>query len=73
MIGFKEDKKIAMEEIKTKSNDILAIEGEIRWCKIRIVLLYMDSNKNKSGTDFNRNRKIQSEAEKLLKWNQMSP
>ena len=55
-----------MEEIKTKSNDILAIEGKIRGCKVRIVLLYMDSNKKKSGTDFNRNREIQSEAEKLF-------
>ena len=45
MIGFKEDKKIQMEEIKVDSNDILAIEGTVRGCKVRIILIYMDNDK----------------------------
>ena len=66
MIGFKEDKKIQMEEIKIKSKDILAIEGTIRGCKTRIILIYMDSNKRTKGVDFDRNRRIQKQVEKLF-------
>ena len=40
MIGYKEDKKIMMEEIKVESTDILAIEGLVRGCKTRIILVY---------------------------------
>ena len=66
MIGFKEDKKTVMEEIKVESNDILAIEGKIRGCKVRIILVYMDSTKKKQGKDYNKNRKIQKQVEKLF-------
>ena len=55
-----------MVELKTTSNDILALEGTVRGCKMRIILTYMDSDKNKSGKDYNRNRQIQSQAEKLF-------
>ena len=72
MIGFKEDKKIAMEEIETISNDILAIEGKVRGCKVRIILIYMDSTKKLNGPDFIRNKKIRIQAENFLKWIQMS-
>ena len=42
MIGYKEDKKkTIMEEIKVDNNDILAIEGKIRGCKVRIILIYI--------------------------------
>ena len=40
-----------MEEIKIDNNDILAIEGKIRGCKVTIILIYMNSTKKKSGTD----------------------
>ena len=66
MIGFKDDKKTIMEEIKVENNDILALEGKIRGCKTRIILVYMDSTKNKTGKDFDRNRKIQAQVEKLF-------
>ena len=66
MIGFKDDKKTLMEEIKTNSNDILALEGTVRGSKVRIILVYMDSDKKKSGKNYNKNRKIQEEVEKLL-------
>ena len=56
MIGYKEDKKIMMEEIKVESTDILAIEGLVRGCKTRIILVYMDSNKLIQGTDYNGNK-----------------
>ena len=48
-----------MEEIDTKSNDILAIEGKIRGCKVRIILMYFDSTKLKSGENYQKNRNIQ--------------
>ena len=66
MIGFKDDKKTIMEEIKTESNDILAIEGTVRGSKMRIILVYMDSDKKKSGKNYTRNKKIQMQVEKLL-------
>ena len=59
MIGFKDDKRTIMEEIKVESNDILALEGTVRGSKVRIILVYMDSDKKKRGKDFDRNRKIQ--------------
>ena len=66
MIGFKDDKKTNMEEIKTASNDILALEGTVRGCKMRIILAYMDSDKKKSGKNYVRNRNIQQQIESLL-------
>ena len=51
MIGFKDDKRTRLEEIKVKHNDILALEGTIRDSRIRIILVYFDSTKKK-----NRNR-----------------
>ena len=59
MIGFRDDKKTKLEEIKLEHNDILALAGTVRGSKIRIVLAYYDSMKNKSGKDFESNRKIQ--------------
>jgi len=44
----------------------LALEGTVRGSKIRIILTYFDSTKNKSGKDFERNRKIQKLIEKLM-------
>ena len=65
-IGFKKDHRIRLEEIKVKNQDILALEGTIMNTKIRIVLSYFDSTKLKAGKDFDRNRKIQKEIEKLI-------
>jgi len=48
------------------NNDILALEGTVRGNKIRIILSYFDSTKNKSGRDYERNRKIQKTIEKLM-------
>ena len=55
-----------MEEIKTTSNDILALEGTVRGYKMRIILAYLDSDKRKSGKNYVRNRKIQEQIEELL-------
>ena len=65
-IGFKKDHKIKMEEIENKNSDVLAIEGTIKGSKFRIILSYFDSNKKSYGVDFNRNRKLQKEIEKLI-------
>ena len=45
---------------------MLAVEGTVRNRKIRIILVYFDSTKKKSGKDFERNRKIQRIVEKLM-------
>ena len=60
MIGFKDDKKTMMEEIKTESNDILTLEGTVRGGKLMIILVYMDSDKKKSGKNYIRDKKIQN-------------
>jgi len=66
MIGYLDDKKTKLEEIKVDHSDVLALEGTVRGSKIRIILAYFDSTKNKSGKDFERNRKIQKLMEKLM-------
>ena len=63
-IGFKKDNRIKLEEIKINNSDVLALEGTIRNVKTRIILVYFDSTKLKSGPDFNRNRRLQREIEK---------
>ena len=65
-IGYRNDIGIKLEEIKIKNKDVLALEGTILNTKIRIILCYFDSTKLKSGTDFNRNRRLQKDIEKLL-------
>ena len=66
LIGFKKDNRTKLEEIIVKNNDILALEGTIRGNKIRIILSYFDSTKLRSGKDYERNRKIQKDIEKLM-------
>ena len=67
MLGYKKDKNIKLEEIETEHKDVLAVEGTVRNRKIRIILVYFDSTKKKSGKDFERNREIQRIVEKLMK------
>ena len=66
MIGFKDDRRINMEEIKINNSDILALKSSVRGQKTRIILSYFDSDKRKSGKDYIRNRKIQEQIEDLL-------
>ena len=66
LIGYRNDKKTKLEEIKVDSNDILALEGTVRGSKIRIILSYFDRTKKRSGRDYERNRKIQKSIEKLM-------
>jgi len=66
-IGYKIDQKVKMEEIEVKNSDILALEGTIEDSRYRIILSYFDSCKKKSGKEFDRNRSIQKEIEKLIK------
>ena len=48
MLGYKKDKNIRLDEIKTEHKDILAVEGTICDRKIRIILVYFDSTKKKN-------------------------
>jgi len=65
-IGFDIKADIKLEDMKIKDKDILALEGTIRGTKFRIVLRYFDSTKLLKGRDYERNRKMQREIEKLL-------
>ena len=67
MIGFKDDNKIIMEEIKTNCNDILAIEGKIKGSKVRIILIYMDSTKKLKGPEYNKNKKNTTPSRKTFR------
>ena len=52
MLGYKKDKNIKLEEIKTEHKDILAVEGTVRDRKIRIILVYFDSTNKKNWKGF---------------------
>ena len=65
-IGFKKNNNIKLEEISVKNKDVLALEGSVMNTKLRLILCYFDSTKLKAGVDFNRNRKLQKDIEKLI-------
>jgi len=65
MIGYIDDKKTKLEEIKVNHSDI-AVKGTMRGSKIRIFLTYMGCSKNKSGKEYEENRRIQKIIEKLF-------
>ena len=58
--------KIKLEEIQTKSNNILILEGTIYNEKIRIILTYMDCCKEFKGGRYKENREIQREIENFM-------
>merc|ERR1712179_715468 len=66
IIGYKEDKEVKLEEIKTDDNDILALEGVVRGDKTRIILSYFDSSKRKTGDEYDKNRIMQRKIEELM-------
>jgi len=65
MIGYINDGKTKLEE-KVNHSDILVVEGPTRGIKIRIILIYMGCSKNKTGKEFEENRKIQKIIERLF-------
>merc|ERR1712082_306472 len=65
-LGYATSANIKFEEIETTSNDILALEGKINNIKCRVVLCYFDCTKLLRGKDFDKNRVIQKQVEKLL-------
>merc|ERR1711895_310877 len=66
-IGFDKKADIKLEEIESGSNDILAVEGKINNANCRIVLCYFDCTKEVKGKHYERNRKIQTKVEHLMK------
>ena len=64
-IGFIEDNKIMMEEIETRSKDIMVIDRTIYNEKIRIILAYFNCSKEVDGRRYQENREIQNEIEGL--------
>ena len=65
-LGYAEKANVELEEIKVRNNDILAVEGKIHNKKFRMILCYFDSSKLLKGKDFNRNRSLQKQVEKLM-------
>ena len=66
VIGYDTKANIKLEEMQIKNKDILALEDTIRESKFRIILCYFDSTKLLNGIDFERNRTMQREIEKLM-------
>ena len=65
-LGYREDANVELEEIGVKSNDILAVDGRVNNTKFRIVLCYFGSKKLVKGTDYQKNRNLQKQVEKLM-------
>merc|ERR1711874_677689 len=57
-IGHANKAEITLKEIKTKSNDILAVEGTVLKKKFRMILCYFDSSKSTNDIFFRNNREI---------------
>ena len=55
-----------MEEVETRSEDILIIEGTIHNEKVKIVLAYFNCNKELSGARYKENREMQKEIEEHM-------
>ena len=65
-LGYREDANVELEEIGVKSSDILAVDGRVNNTKFRIVLCYFGSKKLVKGTDYQKNRNLQKQVEKLM-------
>ena len=65
-IGYIEDDRIMMEEVDTKSKDILILDGVIFNEKIRIILTYLNCCKETQGRKYTANREIQKEIEQYI-------
>ena len=65
-IGYLDDGKTKIEELKVDHSDILVVEGLVRGIKIRIILTYMGCSKNKTGKEYDENRKKQRLIEKYF-------
>ena len=59
-IGYASNADISLKEIKTKSNDLLVLEGSVLKSKFKIILCYFDSTKSLSDQYYKNNRKMQS-------------
>ena len=55
-----------MEEINTKSRDIMILDGTIFNEKIRIILAYFNCSKEVEGSKYEANREIQREMEHYM-------
>ena len=51
-IGYINDGKTKLEEIKVDHSDVLVVEGTTRGNKIRMILTYMGCSKNKTGKEY---------------------
>ena len=70
MIVGKEDRRVVLEEVKGCSHrDVLTVEGRVFGLDVRIILVYFDSSKEREGKDYDRNRDIQAQVERMVKDN----
>ena len=70
MILGRRDDRVKLEVVeKCKHRDVLTVEGIVFGMEVRIVLVYFDSSKEKKGKDFDRNREIQGEVERMIRGN----
>ena len=64
MILYNKKKQIKLEKIENKEKDILEVEGKCIGLKMKMILVYFDTRKNKDGRD--RNDEIRKEVEKII-------
>ena len=60
------DQKVRLYKLEGKNNDILEIEGVIFGLKVKIILVYFDCSKNKSGEDFEHKRNMEREVRRMI-------
>ena len=64
MILYNKKKQIKLEKNENKEKDILEVEGKCIGLKMKMILVYFDTRKNKDGRD--RNDEIRNEVEKII-------
>ena len=63
-IRMEKDEQIILEEKKSRSSDILEVEGKCYGKEVKIILVYFDANRNAIGKE--RNQKIKEELEQKI-------
>ena len=63
------DQKVKLNKLEGENDDILEIEGVIFGLKVKIILVYFDCSKNKSGDEFDHNRNMEREIRKMIENN----
>ena len=68
----REDGRVEWSRVDTGDNrDLLVIEGKCFGIRLRIILVYFDSDKKKNSQETKDNKKFRMEVEKMIRNNKM--